>query len=121
MLFSPYSEYDIQVNHNHHYQQLLTKIKNVDFMKSNQIRLIAISAGMLIAFSFSTAVKAQTTGGWTIPATAKATKKFQALTDGEMFYQISEGKGKMPVFKKTIADANSRWAIVNYMRTMAAK
>jgi mono/diheme cytochrome c family protein len=139
-------------------------------MKSNQIRLIAISAGMLIAFSFSTAVKAQTAGGWTIPATAKATKnpvavnaasiadgkdlyakhckschgpkglgdgpkaatldvscsdfstkKFQALTDGEMFYQISEGKGKMPVFKKTIADANSRWAIVNYMRTMAAK
>ncbi len=139
-------------------------------MKTNQIKLIAISAGMLMAFSFTSIGKAQTAGGWTIPAAAKATKnpvavsaattadgkelyakhckschgakglgdgakaatldvscsdfstkKFQGLTDGEIFFQISEGKGKMPAFKKTIPDANSRWAIVNYLRTMAAK
>jgi mono/diheme cytochrome c family protein len=139
-------------------------------MKSNRIRLIAISAGMLVAFSFSTAVNAQTAGGWNIPAKFKttknpvavnagsvadgkdlynkhckschgakglgdgpkastldvscsdfSTKKFQGLADGEIFFQISEGKGKMPAFKKNIPEDNSRWAIVNYMRTMAAK
>ncbi|MCX6306614.1 MAG: cytochrome c [Bacteroidetes bacterium] len=139
-------------------------------MKSNPIRLIAISAGMLIAFSFSTAVKAQTPAAWNIPAKFKttknpvavnagsvadgkdlfakhckschgakglgdgpkaatldvscsdfSTKKFQALADGEIFFQISEGKGKMPSFKKNIPDDNGRWAIVNYIRTLAAK
>jgi mono/diheme cytochrome c family protein len=48
-------------------------------------------------------------------------KKFQASSDGEIFYQVSEGKGKMPSFKKTIPEDNSRWAIVNYIRTLAAK
>ena len=50
-----------------------------------------------------------------------STKKFQAQTDGEIFFQVSEGKGKMPSFKKTIPEDNSRWAIVNYIRTMAVK
>lgn len=50
-----------------------------------------------------------------------STKKFQALADGEIFFQVSEGKGKMPAFKKNIPDDNSRWALVNYLRTMAAK
>jgi mono/diheme cytochrome c family protein len=139
-------------------------------MKSMNIRLIAIAAGMLIAFSFSTAMQAQTAGAWTIPAKFKttknpvaaskesvadgkdlyskhckschgakglgdgpkaatldvscsdfSTKKFQAQTDGEMFFQVSEGKGKMPSFKKTIPEDNSRWAIVNYLRTLAVK
>ena len=139
-------------------------------MKSNHIRLIAISAGMLFAFSFSTAIQAQTAGGWTIPAKFKttknpvavnkesvaegkdlfskhckschgakglgdgakaatldvscsdfSTKKFQAQADGEIFFQISEGKGKMPAFKKTIPEDNARWAIVNYVRTLAVK
>jgi mono/diheme cytochrome c family protein len=50
-----------------------------------------------------------------------STKKFQGTTDGEIFFQISEGKGKMPSFKKNIPEDNSRWAIVNYLRTLAAK
>jgi mono/diheme cytochrome c family protein len=50
-----------------------------------------------------------------------STKKFQAQADGEIFFQISEGKGKMPAFKKNIPEDNGRWAIVNYIRTMAAK
>jgi len=139
-------------------------------MKTNQIRLIVISAVMLLAFSFSTAMQAQTAGGWNIPAKFKttknpvavtkesvadgkdlfakhckschgpkglgdgpkaatldvscsdfSTKKFQAMADGEIFFQVSEGKGKMPSFKKTIAEDNQRWAIVNYIRTLAAK
>ncbi|MFZ4522607.1 MAG: c-type cytochrome [Bacteroidales bacterium] len=139
-------------------------------MNSNHIKLIAISAGLVLTFSFATATKAQTAGGWNIPAKFKttknpvasnagsladgkdlfnkhckschgpkglgdgpkaatldvscsdfSTKKFQAMTDGEIFFQVSEGKGKMPNFRKTITDDNARWAIVNYMRTMAAK
>ena len=139
-------------------------------MKSNQIKLIVIAAGMLLAFSFSTMTRAQTAGGWNIPAKFKATKnpvtvskesvadgkdlfskhckschgakglgdgpkaatldvscsdfstkKFQAQADGEIFFQISEGKGKMPSFKKTVPEDNSRWAIVNYIRTLASK
>ncbi|MDP1623093.1 MAG: c-type cytochrome [Bacteroidales bacterium] len=50
-----------------------------------------------------------------------STKKFQSLTDGEIFFQITEGKGKMPAFKKLIPEDNSRWSIINYIRTMAAK
>ena len=48
-------------------------------------------------------------------------KKFQGQSDGEIFFQISEGKGKMPSFKKLVPEDNGRWAIVNYLRTMAAK
>jgi mono/diheme cytochrome c family protein len=139
-------------------------------MKTNQMRLPGILAVMLIAFTYSAVMQAQTAGGWNIPAKFKttknpvavskesvadgkdlfakhckschgpkglgdgpkaatldvscsdfSTKKFQALTDGEIFFQISEGKGKMPAFKKTIAEDNGRWAIVNYIRTLAVK
>lgn len=50
-----------------------------------------------------------------------STKKFQAQTDGEIFFQISEGKGKMPAFKKNVPEDNGRWAVVNYIRTLAVK
>jgi mono/diheme cytochrome c family protein len=56
-----------------------------------------------------------------VPCSDFSTKKFQAQSDGEIFFQVSEGKGKMPSFKKTIPEDNSRWAIVNYIRTLAAK
>ena len=47
-----------------------------------------------------------------------SSKAFQAQTDGDLFYKVTEGKGKMPAFKKNIPDDNERWALVNYMRTM---
>jgi len=50
-----------------------------------------------------------------------STAKFKALKDGEIFYQISEGMGKMPSFKKNIPEDNSRWALVNYLRTLTGK
>jgi mono/diheme cytochrome c family protein len=56
-----------------------------------------------------------------VPCSDFSTKKFQAQADGDIFFQVSEGKGKMPAFKKTIPEDNSRWAIVNYLRTLAAK
>jgi mono/diheme cytochrome c family protein len=43
---------------------------------------------------------------------------FQAQSDGALFYKTSEGRDDMPSFKKKIPDADERWSIVNYMRTL---
>ena len=43
---------------------------------------------------------------------------FQAQSDGALFYKTSEGRNDMPSFKKKIPDADERWSIVNYMRTL---
>lgn len=47
-----------------------------------------------------------------------STADFQAQTDGALFYKTSEGRDDMPNFKKKIPDADERWSIVNYMRTL---
>jgi mono/diheme cytochrome c family protein len=43
---------------------------------------------------------------------------FQAQTDGALFYKTTEGRDDMPSFKKKIPDADERWSIVNYVRTL---
>jgi mono/diheme cytochrome c family protein len=43
---------------------------------------------------------------------------FQSQTDGSMFYKITEGRDDMPSFKKKIPEAEERWALVNFMRTL---
>jgi len=43
---------------------------------------------------------------------------FQAQSDGTLFYKTSEGRDDMPSFKKKVPDADERWSIVNYMRTL---
>ena len=43
---------------------------------------------------------------------------FQAQSDGALFYKTSEGRDDMPSFKKKLPDADERWSIVNYMRTL---
>jgi len=43
---------------------------------------------------------------------------FQTQTDGAIFYKTSEGRDDMPNFKKKIPDADERWSIVNFMRTL---
>ncbi len=62
--------------------------------------------------------KAATLG---VPCGDFSTSKFQSQSDGELFFKISEGKGKMPSFKKTIPDDNDRWNIVQYMRSFKSK
>jgi len=42
----------------------------------------------------------------------------QSQTDGSLFYKSSEGRDDMPSFKKKIPDAEERWSLVNYMRTL---
>lgn len=44
--------------------------------------------------------------------------EFQSQTDGAIFYKTSEGRDDMPSFKKKIPDADERWSIVNYVRTL---
>jgi mono/diheme cytochrome c family protein len=50
-------------------------------------------------------------GDFSLPATAK-------ITDGEIFWKITEGRKPMPTFNKKLTDAE-RWSIVNYIRTLA--
>lgn len=48
-----------------------------------------------------------------------SSEEFQAQTDGSLFYKTTEGRDDMPTFAKKIPDAEDRWLIVNYLRTMA--
>jgi mono/diheme cytochrome c family protein len=44
--------------------------------------------------------------------------KFQAQSDGVIYYQSFIGKDEMPNFEKKIPEAEDRWAIVNLIRTL---
>ncbi|MBE0648047.1 MAG: cytochrome c [Bacteroidales bacterium] len=44
--------------------------------------------------------------------------KFQAQTDGELYYKTTFGNGEMPAYEKKVPSENDRWALVAYMRTM---
>jgi mono/diheme cytochrome c family protein len=43
--------------------------------------------------------------------------KFHAATDGELYFKSIIGRDEMPNFEKSIPDEESRWAIINYIRT----
>jgi mono/diheme cytochrome c family protein len=43
---------------------------------------------------------------------------FQSQTDGSLFYKTTEGRDDMPSFKKKIPDADERWSIINFIRTL---
>ncbi len=47
-----------------------------------------------------------------------STAKFQAYTDGELFYMTAVGRDEMKGYSKKIPDEENIWAIVSYMRTM---
>ena len=42
----------------------------------------------------------------------------QSQTDGELFYKLSEGRDDMPNFKKKLPEADERWSLVNFIRTL---
>ena len=46
-----------------------------------------------------------------------ADSKFQAHTDGELYYMSIVGRDEMPNFEKSLVDEEARWAVVNYLRT----
>ena len=43
---------------------------------------------------------------------------FQSQPDGSLFYKTNEGRDDMPSFKKKLPDADDRWNLVNFMRTL---
>lgn len=47
-----------------------------------------------------------------------SSKKFQAQTDGALFYKTSFGRNDMPEYTKKVPSNEDRWLIVNYMRTL---
>ncbi|MBS1554100.1 MAG: cytochrome c [Bacteroidetes bacterium] len=44
--------------------------------------------------------------------------EFQSQTDGTLFYKMTTGRDDMPAFDKKIPDAEDRWLIINYIRTL---
>jgi mono/diheme cytochrome c family protein len=44
--------------------------------------------------------------------------KFQAQSDGEIYYQSFVGRDEMPNFEKKVVEEDERWAIVNFTRTL---
>lgn len=42
----------------------------------------------------------------------------QIQSDGSLFYKISQGRDDMPNFKKKMPEADERWSLVNFMRTL---
>jgi len=53
------------------------------------------------------------------PADFTNAKRMNAVTDGELFYKISEGKKPMPVFKTKLSE-DERWELVVLIRSFAA-
>ncbi|MBL7111106.1 MAG: cytochrome c [Bacteroidales bacterium] len=47
-----------------------------------------------------------------------STAKFQAQTDGELYYKTTYGNGEMPAYGKKVPAEADRWALVDYMRTL---
>jgi mono/diheme cytochrome c family protein len=45
-----------------------------------------------------------------------ASDKYQAQTDGEMFYRITSGKIPMPEFRNILSE-NERWNVISYIRS----
>jgi mono/diheme cytochrome c family protein len=54
-----------------------------------------------------------------LPADLSDKKFNDGLTDGEIFYQISEGKKPMPAFKRRLTE-EERWQLVLLVRSFAA-
>ncbi|MCX6294532.1 MAG: cytochrome c [Bacteroidetes bacterium] len=46
-----------------------------------------------------------------------SSKEVQGLSDGALYYKITEGRKPMPSFKEKLSDTE-RWQVVAYMRTL---
>lgn len=54
------------------------------------------------------------------PAALNDAHMMSEMTDGEIFYKITEGRKPMPSFKKQLTD-EQRWQLVNFTRTLVPK
>ena len=53
------------------------------------------------------------------PADLTDARRMNSVTDGEIFYQISEGRKPMPSFKKRLTE-DQRWGLVLLVRSFSA-
>ena len=53
----------------------------------------------------------------TDPSDFTDAKRMSAMTDGELFWRMSKGRGLMPGFEKQMNE-RQRWNLVNYLRTL---
>jgi mono/diheme cytochrome c family protein len=53
------------------------------------------------------------------PSDLTYSRHMNAVTDGEIFYQISEGRKPMPSFKKRLTE-DQRWGLVLFVRSLTA-
>jgi mono/diheme cytochrome c family protein len=53
------------------------------------------------------------------PASFTDAKRMNSVTDGELFYEISQGRKPMPSFKKRLSE-EQRWQLVLLVRSFAA-
>ena len=53
------------------------------------------------------------------PASLIDAKRMSGVTDGELFYEISEGRKPMPAFKKRLSE-EQRWQLVLFVRSLSA-
>ena len=53
------------------------------------------------------------------PANFSDKHMMDEMSDGEIFYKMSEGRRPMPSFKKTLTE-EQRWQLVHFVRTFAA-
>jgi mono/diheme cytochrome c family protein len=54
------------------------------------------------------------------PASFTDVHMMSEMTDGEIFWKMTEGRKPMPSFKKQLTD-EQRWQLVNYVRTLTPK
>src|SRR5579862_6016049 len=54
------------------------------------------------------------------PANLADAHMMAGMTDGEIYWKITEGRKPMPSFKKDLTD-EQRWQVVNFLRTLSAK
>lgn len=54
------------------------------------------------------------------PANFSDAHMMSEMTDGEIFYKMSEGRMPMPAFKKQLTE-EQRWQLVHFVRTFAPK
>jgi mono/diheme cytochrome c family protein len=52
------------------------------------------------------------------PTSLVDSKHMSSVTDGEIFYQISEGRKPMPAFRRKLSE-EQRWELVLYVRSLA--
>lgn len=56
----------------------------------------------------------------TAPGDFTDAKKMSGLKDGELFWEITEGRHPMPAFADKLTE-QERWEVVDYIRTFAAR